>query len=65
MKTSKRKTKTATGPPETEATQFVDFVKQIIAVPKSEIDRRQAVYEASRARTKKKTKVRAKAKKKA
>jgi hypothetical protein len=44
-------------------TRFVDFVKQIIAVLKSEIDKWQAEYEAIKAKAQSKKK--AKAKKKA
>jgi hypothetical protein len=44
-------------------TRFVDFVKQIIAVLKSKIDKRQAEYEAIKAKAQSKKK--AKAKKKA
>jgi len=36
----------------TEADKFREFAKQIISVPKSEIDRREAEYKKSRAKLK-------------
>lgn len=47
---TKNKT-TATPPPEPE--RFKEFVKQIISVPKSEIDKRQAEWEKQQAAKKK------------
>lgn len=47
-----KKTK-PTKPPSEEYSRFESLVKQVIAVPKSEIDKRQAEYEKHRNATKK------------
>lgn len=44
MKRTNQKTETAT----TEAERFRDFVKQVISVPKEEIDKREAEYQANK-----------------
>jgi len=43
----------STKPPSEEYSRFESLVKQVIAVPKSEIDKRQAQYEKSRKAAKK------------
>ena len=39
---------------ESEADRFRDFVKQVVSVPKEEIDKRQAEYEKKKAAKKRK-----------
>lgn len=39
--------------PESEAERFRDFVKEVMSVPKSEIDKREAEYQAEKAAKKK------------
>ena len=51
--TPMKKTK-PTKPPSEEYARFEALVKQVIAVPKSEIDKRQAQYEKARKAAKKK-----------
>lgn len=46
--------KKANKPPSEEYARFESLVKQVIAVPKSEIDKRQAQYDKDRKATKKK-----------
>ncbi len=43
------KTKTNSNPnDQSEAEQFVDFARKIVSVPKSEIDKQQAIWERER-----------------
>jgi hypothetical protein len=49
-----KKTKSKSSAPSEEYSRFESLVKQVIAVPKSELDKRQAQYEKERKAAKKK-----------
>ena len=48
-KTDKTKTKVAK-PKSAEAKRFADFVRQVVSVPKEEIDKREAEYQKNKAK---------------
>ena len=52
MKTKDQTNTEPTEPASTEFSRFRDFVKQVVSVPKEEIDKRQAEYEAKKKRGK-------------
>lgn len=55
MKTKDQTKRTTTKSDEdgTEATRFIDFTRKIVAVPKKEIDEKQATWERRQAKKKK------------